>query len=64
MPEQADLRTIRYYLENARVQLRDIYSRHGTNAKDSLQQSLEEALKEIRKAEPARSTLESAAPAL
>lgn len=48
-----DLRQVRFYLENARQQLRNVYSKHGTNGKDALQQAIEEALKELRKAQPA-----------
>lgn len=60
MPENIDLKQVRFYLETARAQLRNVYSRQGTNAKDSIQQALEEALKELRKAEPLATTQQSA----
>ena len=58
MNENVDLRTIRFYLENARAQLRNVYSKHGTNGKDAIQQAIEESLKELKKLEPVRSTQE------
>lgn len=64
MPESIDLKQVRFYLENARVQVRNIYSKKGTNAKDSIRECLEEALKELRRAEPQPATQESAVPAL
>jgi hypothetical protein len=64
MVEPIDLNQVRFYLENARVQVRNIYSKKGTNAKDSIRECLEEALKELRRAEPQPATQESAVPAL
>jgi hypothetical protein len=64
MAENIDLRQVRFYLENARAQVRNIYSMKGTNAKDSIRECLEEALKELRRAEPVAATQESAVPAL
>lgn len=64
MADNIDLRQVRFYLENARAQVRNIYSKKGTNAKDSIRECLEEALKELRRAEPAPATQESAVPAL
>lgn len=64
MAENVDLRQIRFYLENARAQVRNIYSKKGTNAKDAIRESLEEALKELRRAEPIPATQDSAVPAL
>jgi hypothetical protein len=63
MDQPIDLKQVRYYLENARVQVKNIYSKRGTNAKDSIRESLEEALKELRRAEPQNATQESAVPA-
>jgi hypothetical protein len=63
MPEPIDLNQVVYFLETARTQVKNIFSKHGTNGKDSIQQNLEEALKELRKAVPARPTQESAVPA-
>jgi hypothetical protein len=64
MSQQIDLNQVRFYLENARAQVRNIYSKQGTNGKDSIQMCLEEALKELRKAAPTPATQESAVPAL
>ena len=63
MPEQIDLHQVRYFLEMARTQLRNVHSKRGTNGKDSLQQNIEEALKEITRAAPQKATQESAVPA-
>ena len=63
MPEPIDLNQVVYFLETARTQVKNIYSKRGTNGKDSIQQNLEEALKELRKAVPSRPTQESAVPA-
>jgi hypothetical protein len=52
MSEQIDLQQVRRYLENARIQVRNVYSKQGTNGKDAIQQGLEEALKELKKADP------------
>ena len=60
MSEPIDLNQVRYFLENARVQMRNVYSKQGTNAKDAIQQNLDEALKELRKAVPGKPTQESA----
>ena len=63
MPETIDLNQVVYFLETARTQVKNIFSKHGTNGKDSIQQNLEEALKELRKVVPAQPTLESVVPA-
>ena len=55
MVQQIDLRQVRFYLENAKAQLGNIYSKHGTNGKDAVQQGLEEAIKELNKIIPAPS---------
>lgn len=60
MQEQIDLKQIRFYLENAQTQLKNIYSKRGTNGKDSIQMCIDESLKELRKASPARPTQEAA----
>jgi len=61
--DSIDLRQIKFYLENARVHVRNIFSKQGTNGKDAIRECLEEALKEIRKAVPDPVTQESAVPA-
>ena len=63
MAEQINLKQVRFYLENAKAQIRNVYSKHGTNGKDAVLQGLEEALKELKKAEPQPATQEAAAPA-
>ncbi|HWE94491.1 MAG TPA: hypothetical protein VG269_11055 [Tepidisphaeraceae bacterium] len=64
MTNDIDLRQVRFYLENARAQVRNVFSKKGTNARDSIRECLEEALKELRRAEPVPATQESAVPAL
>lgn len=64
MANDIDLRQIRFYLENARAQVRNVFSKKGTNARDSIRECLEEALKELRRAEPVPATQESAVRAL
>ena len=63
MLPEIDLRQVRFYLENARQQLRNVYSKHGTNGKDALQQALAEALKELSKGQAHSGSQESAIPA-
>ena len=62
MSREIDLKQVRCFLENARQQLRNVSSKAGTNGKDALQQAINEALKELKKAE-AEPTQESAIPA-
>lgn len=64
MAESIDLKQVRFYLENARTHVRNVYSKQGTNGKDAIRECLEEALKEIRKAATEPATQESAVPAL
>ena len=60
MSREIDWKQVRFFLENARHQLRNVSSKAGTNGKDALQQAIDEALKELKKAEPQEPTQESA----
>lgn len=63
MTREIDLKQVRFFLENARQQLRNISSKAGTNGKDAIQQAITEAIKELKKNDAQDPKQASAVPA-